>query len=998
MSQPNLREIIKSEYKKCIEDPIYFMKKYVKIQHPVRGTVSFELYPFQENTLRDFVDNQLNIVLKSRQMGISTLTAAYSLWLMTFHNDKNILCISITQETAKEIVTKVRFANDNLPTWLKVPCVEDNRLSLRLKNGSQIKAVSSAGTAGRSSALSLLIIDECAFIENVEEIWLSSQYTLSTGGRAIVLSCVTGNTYVFTDKGVKQIKDFIPNKGVVGDYKIPQYEILGKDNLRRGHFFKNSGKTDTLKIITKHAAIEGSHIHKIWAYKKEEDMFGWYMLKELKTGDYAAIQYGMNIWGNNDKVDWNPSQSKKIKNCFNINRLSTDICYFLGLYISEGSVFKVLNDDGKLIGGTVTITCGDKEIISTFDKLNLKYYTSDDLHYCVSNKNLIELLEYIGFDLSKTAHQKIIPPRLLEMSKKNVCALLRGIFDGDGTSGCGNIAVSSTSKELIDQISILLNNIGILSHTFFQSKEKMNSYEGKIKHNHDHHILEIYGKNAIKFYNEIGFNIVRKQNNKNKIKNVSRKSSYDVVPGSLELVQNLFDVSDLTLHELKKRVGITLNGIVNKKTKYKTKNISRDTVLIMYELFKNKLNTNEEKKWNEILSPNIYWAEIKDIKQSTSEVFDFSLPDNKNDNWCHSVIYNGILGHQTPNGVGNFFHKTWVEAEEGKNDFKTIRLPWHLHPERDQSWRDKQTELSGVKGAAQECDCSFATSGNQVVGADILEFYKQTYIKDPIEKRGTHQDLWIWDYPNYSKNYMVIADCARGDGGDYSAFHVIEIESLEQVAEYKGQLSTKDFGNLLVAVSTEYNNALLVVENNNQGWAVLQQVIDRNYPNTFYSASDLTIVDVERTYTNKLNRQDKKLIPGFSTTTKTRPLVISTLELFVRQKHVIIKSNRLLEELNVFIWNGSKAEAMKGYNDDLVMSLGIGLWVRETALKLRNEQIEYNRAMVSKITRKDSSIGITKDVRAHSPIDNHLKNWEFNAGGVQGGLNGGKKESLTWLL
>ena len=152
MSQPNLREIIRAEYKKCIEDPIYFMKKYVKIQHPVRGTVAFELYPFQENTLRDFVDNSLNIVLKSRQMGISTLTAAYSLWLMTFHSDKNILCISITQETAKEIVTKVRFANDNLPAWLKVPCVEDNRLSLRLKNGSQIKAVSSAGTAGRGWA------------------------------------------------------------------------------------------------------------------------------------------------------------------------------------------------------------------------------------------------------------------------------------------------------------------------------------------------------------------------------------------------------------------------------------------------------------------------------------------------------------------------------------------------------------------------------------------------------------------------------------------------------------------------------------------------------------------------------------------------------------------------------------------------------------------------------------------------------------------------------
>ncbi len=91
MSQLNLREIIKQEYKKCIEDPIYFMKKYVKIQHPIRGTVGFELYPFQEEALQNFVDNQLNIVLKSRQMGISTLTAAYSLWLMTFQTASALL-------------------------------------------------------------------------------------------------------------------------------------------------------------------------------------------------------------------------------------------------------------------------------------------------------------------------------------------------------------------------------------------------------------------------------------------------------------------------------------------------------------------------------------------------------------------------------------------------------------------------------------------------------------------------------------------------------------------------------------------------------------------------------------------------------------------------------------------------------------------------------------------------------------------------------------------
>jgi hypothetical protein len=66
MSTPKtLKEVIKEEYKKCLVDPIYFMKKYVKIQHPIRGTVNFDLYEFQEKTLTDLVDHDFNIILKS---------------------------------------------------------------------------------------------------------------------------------------------------------------------------------------------------------------------------------------------------------------------------------------------------------------------------------------------------------------------------------------------------------------------------------------------------------------------------------------------------------------------------------------------------------------------------------------------------------------------------------------------------------------------------------------------------------------------------------------------------------------------------------------------------------------------------------------------------------------------------------------------------------------------------------------------------------------------
>jgi hypothetical protein len=192
MAEKSLKEQIKAEYKRCLMEPIYFMKKYVKIQHPMRGTIPFDLYPFQETALLDIINNNKSIILKSRQMGISTLVAAYSIWLMTFHTDKNILCLSITQETAKEIVTRVRFANDNLPVWLRVKCTEDNRLSLKLNNGSSIKAVSSASTSGRSQALSLLIVDEAAHIDGIDDIWISAQPTLSTGGKAIVLSTPNG--------------------------------------------------------------------------------------------------------------------------------------------------------------------------------------------------------------------------------------------------------------------------------------------------------------------------------------------------------------------------------------------------------------------------------------------------------------------------------------------------------------------------------------------------------------------------------------------------------------------------------------------------------------------------------------------------------------------------------------------------------------------------------------------------------------------------------------
>ena len=179
----------------------------------------------------------------------------------------------------------------------------------------------------------------------------------------------------------------------------------------------------------------------------------------------------------------------------------------------------------------------------------------------------------------------------------------------------------------------------------------------------------------------------------------------------------------------------------------------------------------------------------------------------------------------------------------------------------------------------------------------------------------------------------------------------------------------------------------MIVENNNIGWAVLQQIIDRQYPNTFYSSADLQYVDVERQLTNKYNREDKRMVPGFTNSQKTRPLLISKLDTYFREQSLVIYSKRLLDELSVFIWDGNKATAMRGYNDDLVMSFCIGLWVRDTALRLRQQTMDLNKSMLGGISRvSNDKIYTPKSVSAHDAWV--MKTGQFND----------KSENLTWLL
>ena len=484
--QKHIQQLVIKEYKKCKEDPVYFMKKYCYIQHPQRGKIPFALYPFQEKVLYLFRDNANIITLKSRQLGISTLAAGYAIWLMTFHDDKNVLALATTAKTAMNIVTKVKYMYDNLPSWLKLKAIEKNKSTLTLSNGSRMTAKSSNPDAARSEAVSLLLIDEAAFIDNIEETFTAAQQTLATGGQCMALS--------------------------------------------------------------------------------------------------------------------------------------------------------------------------------------------------------------------------------------------------------------------------------------------------------------------------------------------------------------------------------------------------------------------------------------------------------------------------TPNGIGNWFHQTWVKSEMGENSFTPIKLPWTVHPERDQTWRDKQDADLGKRMAAQECDGDFLSSGATAFELDDIDYYESMNMLDPLEKRGIEQNFWIWSYPTNREKYIVSADVARGDGEDFSTFHIVDTERLEQVAEFKGKLSPKEFGNLLVSVATEWNSALLVIENANIGWSTIEQVQELGYMNLYHSSPNDHLKDAE-TYMTQY--ENGKLTPGFTTSSRTRPLILAKYMEFIRERSVIIRSKRLIREMRTFVWKNGKAQAQKGYNDDLVMAFAIAMYVRDGSLRHQEQGLQMARAQMN---------------------------------------------------
>lgn len=189
------------ELKRCAQDPVYFIKKYVMIQHPVRGALPFDLYSYQEKMIRAYQDNRYTVVLSARQTGKSVTSAAYLLWYAMFNFDKTVLIAANKNANAMEMILRIRFAYENLPFWIK-PGVKDdgwNKHEIGFDNDSRIVSTATSEDSGRGMAISLLFLDEFAFVKPTiqDEFWTSIAPTLSTGGSCIMTSTPNGDMNIY---------------------------------------------------------------------------------------------------------------------------------------------------------------------------------------------------------------------------------------------------------------------------------------------------------------------------------------------------------------------------------------------------------------------------------------------------------------------------------------------------------------------------------------------------------------------------------------------------------------------------------------------------------------------------------------------------------------------------------------------------------------------------------------------------------------------------------
>jgi len=251
-------------------------------------------------------------------------------------------------------------------------------------------------------------------------------------------------------------------------------------------------------------------------------------------------------------------------------------------------------------------------------------------------------------------------------------------------------------------------------------------------------------------------------------------------------------------------------------------------------------------------------------------------------------------------------------------------------------------------------NCAFIGSGDNVIDAAILEKQLQINVQDPIIKDSRWDStLWIWKYPEEGHRYIGALDVSRGDSEDATGYSIIDFDTFEQVLEYHGKVPP-DVAAIIVEQYSKMYNALTTFDiTGGMGIAAINKLKEMNFPSKLYhydDDNDLTL----------FYGADSDKTPGINFASKNRRVqIVQALEEAVCRGGFKIRSVRLINELKKFVFKNGKPDHMKGSHDDLIMALGMCLFVANTSFKRLSENTSTTKAMLDSWKVQTNSIQST---------------------------------------
>jgi hypothetical protein len=345
-----------------------------------------------------------------------------------------------------------------------------------------------------------------------------------------------------------------------------------------------------------------------------------------------------------------------------------------------------------------------------------------------------------------------------------------------------------------------------------------------------------------------------------------------------------------------------------------------------------------------------------------------------------------IILISTPNGYDPIYYGVYDQAIRGVNDFHITDLRWFKDPRytKDLRWvkcsdichymlnreqyKDDEVVMydfdiekyqeyheQGYKPfsswfesmskkfkydrrkIAQELECDFLGSGDGVIPGELQESIAKNMIRQPIEKY-MQATFWQWKEPVVGHRYIMGVDVSRGDSEDFSSINIVDFDDREQVVEYIGKIPPDDLASIAYKWGILYGNAFIVIDiTGGMGIATSRKLQEMQYKNLYIEG-----VNTQNIWDYNAKALEK--IPGLNFNNK-RTQIVAAFEEQVR-KGFAIRSSRLLNELNTFVYINGRPDHMKGAHDDSIMSMSMALYAGDICFNQLERNEAKNKAML----------------------------------------------------